>query len=619
MVGAWLKWLAVVLLTILLPLASVAGRQPVAPEVVVNGNSVVVNGTTVLTLRTDAVDGSSPTDRAQTLARAIQSLPYFGEVKVRKVGQTHVIFAGGQRLLTITRAEARAHRSSTASLAVAWSGRLRSAFANPPLIVSTDPLTIATPSNRVIPMRGTLAGRAQVTTDNAAVASVQPVPGGFRLSGNAPGNAVISIVAGSITRTIPVTVRPLAAVFPQTFSAQVAGNPALASTVEGAAEAVIRQQMVRAPGSVLNIRFLPVEAVGDTGSRSVVARVRVSAPDTIDSEGQVTVVVRNVGPVFGQESELWYCNHPESIVRTGHLFAAELKRGRSTRMLYHHINESRAPMYLRVQAVNESDEPAQLLILPGDSDPDPNPVRAGLRAAAQFFRNWNARSGEVVTIPPKSSVPISFRRMGLKDTVSGLAGLRLLSGPEQLIVRTDALPLLDVESKWRDATNTTTPWRFTGANPNNGVDLSPFTLSPHVYPEPFKTAEIRYEYGKRYGFFRIGERPIPGQQNDRSLDGNFGVIYRIRAEISNPTNEVADIEVVFEASAGYSGALFTINGALKETRLLQPKAEYRIERVRLQPGETRRIDLVTIPLSGSSYPSLISVRPFQELSSGVSR
>jgi hypothetical protein len=123
--------------------------------------------------------------------------------------------------------------------------------------------------------------------------------------------------------------------------------------------------------------------------------------------------------------------------------------------------------------------------------------------------------------------------------------------------------------------------------------------------------------GGRYGFFKIGERPISGSDSMRVLDGNFGVIYSIKAEISNPTRVASEVEMVFEASAGYSGGLFLVDGVLTESPLLQPKAEFRIGKFRLAPGETKRVELVTIPLSGSSYPSLISLRPMQTLNAGI--
>jgi hypothetical protein len=69
------------------------------------------------------------------------------------------------------------------------------------------------------------------------------------------------------------------------------------------------------------------------------------------------------------------------------------------------------------------------------------------------------------------------------------------------------------------------------------------------------------------------------------------------------------LECVFEASAGYSGALFVVNGEYIRTPLLQPKQEIQIAKVRLEPGGSKTYIVLTVPLSGSSYPATLAFRP----------
>jgi hypothetical protein len=45
--------------------------------------------------------------------------------------------------------------------------------------------------------------------------------------------------------------------------------------------------------------------------------------------------------------------------------------------------------------------------------------------------------------------------------------------------------------------------------------------------------------------------------------------------------------------------------------LLQPKTEHRMRLFNLQPGQTVRMNMVTIPLSGGSYPATITIRPVE--------
>jgi hypothetical protein len=439
----------------------------------------------------------------------------------------------------------------------------------------------------------------------------------LEIAANAPGTADVTISAGDVTQTVSVTVQPYAANLPQTFSVEVAGSPALASTVQGAIEGAIRSRLQRLPGTELTIEKITSEAVGDGQSKSLTATVKVEGNDVYDRRGTVNVIVRNASVPSLRDKALWYSNNPENVEKAGNLFGALLKKGDGCRLLYHHINAARYPMFLRAQMVNDSDIPARVLVIPGDSNPDKNPVRAGIRAAEQYFRAWATGSGEIVTIPARSTLPISLRRLAPQQTVSGLCGIRLLDGPPDVLVRTDSWPPFNLEPRWEAVTESSAPWRIVGCNPITDYDSAPYELSNHIYPNPFKRGEFRYEVGGRYGFFKIGERPISGSDSMRVLDGNFGVIYSIKAEISNPTRVVSEVEMVFEASAGYSGGLFLVDGVLTESPLLQPKAEFRIGKFRLAPGETKRVELVTIPLSGSSYPSLISLRPMQTLNAGI--
>jgi hypothetical protein len=331
----------------------------------------------------------------------------------------------------------------------------------------------------------------------------------------------------------------------------------------------------------------------------------------------VNVLVRNLGIVARKDAELWYSNDPENVKQAGPLFSSELRANTPIRLLYHHINASTSPLFIRVQVVNDSDEEAQIALMPGDCNPDKNPVRAGLKAALQYFQAWTTASGEVVTIPPRSTIPLSLRRLGVGDTMSGLCGLRLISGPRTVLLRTDAWPPFRLEPSWAPALVSSAPWREVGAHPINDFDRAPFQPSLHVYPNPYRVEEVQYTVGGRYGFVRIGQKPIARQDRTSQLDGNFGVIYNIRASVDNRTTQSTEVEVVFESSAGYSGGIFYVDGQVVETPLMQPKAESRIARFRIEPGATRRFEIVTLPLSGSSYPSTITIRPIQELSGGI--
>jgi hypothetical protein len=114
--------------------------------------------------------------------------------------------------------------------------------------------------------------------------------------------------------------------------------------------------------------------------------------------------------------------------------------------------------------------------------------------------------------------------------------------------------------------------------------------------------------GGKFAFVRIGQHAIPSLDDRSSLDGNFGVLYSVRTRLSNPTVESQMVELAFEASAGYSAGLFVIDGVKLVLPRILSKQELQVKRIRLAPGETRILNLLTIPLSGSSYPATLTMR-----------
>lgn len=426
-----------------------------------------------------------------------------------------------------------------------------------------------------------------------------------------PGRAIVSVSAGGETKAISVVVRTAAMAFPQSIRAEVSGAPASKETVLGAIQTAIHTRLVVQPGTEISLVHAQTTEVRPGDSQTFVARVSATSAEGTRSEGQVFVSVRNIALPAKEESTLWYCNNPESVKKLGALFSSQLEAEQPVRLLYHHENDSRSVFVLKVQVVNESDLPGRIEVIPGDSPPDANPVRAGFRAATQFMRGWKQGSGEIVSIPPHRTLPISLRRLWPGQTASGLCSLRLLEGgPEKMLVRVDARAPFALDATWRAATKSPTPWRIVGHQPINEFDAPARTLTDQIYPNPYQFIDASYEVGGRFAFIRLGQNSIVRQDRRDRLDGNFGVVYKIRSTVANPTSRPATVEVVFEASAGYGGALGIWDGRFLATPLLSPKQEAPLARIKLNPGEKRTFLFTTLPFSGGSYPSTIAIRPY---------
>jgi hypothetical protein len=592
-------------------LCSAVVSAALATTVRSSGSSIYVNEVEVVKLRTFSA-GRSPSDRASLLAPLLESGLNQGNARVSSVGKVTRILVADKPWLQITAEEAKAANTSQTSLATNWCNAIQSAASLPPVKLSIRQIKAPAGGMRLVPIIGSLVQSAVAQSSNEKIVKVTRNGATLSIQGISAGTAQIKVSAGAVQANLDVTVQPLAAYFPQTLNADVTGTPASRDTVAGALVATVNGQLGAVDGVQVSFTPPPVVEIATGESRSYQIRVKASGPESFPSEGMVTVTVRNTSLGYRSEAELWYSNNPESVKKPMRLFVAGLKSNEPVRMLYHHMNVYTQPMIMTVEAINNTNTPAKVLIMPGDAVSEQNPVDAGFKAADQFVTAWRKYSGEIVEIPAYSIMPISLRRVKRNETVSGLCYLRLLDGgPEQLVVRCEArLPSL-VESKWKLAMTSPTPWRIAGLKKIGDLASVPMPDTLHIYPHPFKDEDVIYTVGGPYGFVRIGQTPIARQDNKGALDGNFGVVYTIKANLENNTANPADVELVYESSAGYGGALFVIDGDFRKTPFMTPKQEKQLIRYRMQPYTTKSLKIMTVPLSGSAYPCTLTIRPVQ--------
>ena len=574
-----------------------------------DGATLFVNEAEVLTLRA-SVAGSSPAARIKTLVAKLGAMDSLG-LTVNNTETGSKIYSGGELLILVNKDEAGKAGLTMSGLAGRWAKNLQAAWDLPAIQVDKSSVAMLPGATEVVTLTGSEVRRAPIYLQNGDSTSVTRKGNRLVLYGSALGKSVVTVGDGEEAKTINVRILPKAAAFPQTINVAVVGTPASSLAVEGALATGVKSKLQTADGARVEFNKPPVGDIPIGEKRTYQVRASVTAPEAFPSEGVVSVVVTNLGLGHRRESELWYCNEPENIPGPRTLFLANLKADDPVRMLYHHINASPAPLLFRVLAVNDNDEPARLVLMPGDSK-DKNPVLAGVRAADPFFRSWLTGSGEVITLPPHTSIPIAFRRLAPQETSSGLCYLRLLpGGPSSLQVNAEAYAAQPLDATWQAASMTPTPYRETGPIAEGPKFAA--SLSDLIFPKPFKDEEFIYRAGGPFGFFRVGQKPIERRDPGKPLDGNFGVIYDIKATAENPTSEAVNVELVYETSAGYSGGLFSVDGEIVRLPLMQSKAEAKLAVFKLEPGQSKTINVITIPLSGSSYPVTLALRPVNKL------
>lgn len=576
------------------------------------GATLVVNEVPVLTFRTRNA-GASPTARASSAAKVLSSGVRQDQIHVAPGKKDAKVTAGGQVIARVTALEAKANGSEPLALANRWATQIRSALSLPALSISIAEVHLPPGGTRTIKVLGSAARSFTLSNSDPQVVAIRRDGNQIMLKSLRKGSAIVKASAGKEQAAFQVAVLPYAANLPQRLVAEVTGVPASASTVLGALKSTLQTKLKTIDGSTVEWGALKGSALGPGKSSSYIVPIKVTAPNAYPKAGNVEINVRNSGLTLKPETELWYCNHPENLTGTGLLFAAALEPGEAARVLYHHLNASSMPLVVQGLVANMSNRPAKVMIISGDGDPDKDPVRTGAEAGERFVRAYVNGSGEIVEIPAQSAIPIALRRLAPGQTISGLGYLRCVdSEPGALMFRAEAVAPASIDAKWMASANSGSPWQIAGSRGLSKYELSPVSLSDHVYPQPFKQVQADYTVGGPFTFIRIGQKPIASSNDQMALDGNFGVSYTIKSTLSNPTDKLTEVDMIFEASAGYSSAIFVLNGKVERSPMLQSKQEYLIRRLRLAPGQTMKITTQTIPLSGSSYPATITFRPSRE-------
>jgi hypothetical protein len=213
-------------------------------------------------------------------------------------------------------------------------------------------------------------------------------------------------------------------------------------------------------------------------------------------------------------------------------------------------------------------------------------VLVGYAAAKRYLDCYLKDIGRVVEVKPSGSMRIVSQVLPHNYTSSGVIGLRQISGTPLKVV---------VQAADDD-------WSIRNLSPT-------LSLSKSIFPNPSKEVDASYSVGGPWAFIRIGKHPITnGTEENLRLDGNYGVIYNLNINVNNPTQTRRKIEVLFEATAGPSRAIFIDNMELICIKHTAAPAEEKVMSFSLAPGESRTLHLKTMPLAGSAYPATVIVK-----------
>jgi hypothetical protein len=410
---------------------------------------------------------------------------------------------------------------------------------------------------------------------------------------------VTGLHAGSTTITasdqfgqsaaLSVSVQPYAGKASAAAAVTITGDPAGAAFVaEEAARAAVRVTYplagarVDAPASnVADARPLAADT-----TLAVHVPVSITGPNLYPYRQTVTVTVSNLAQPNVPPRFVLVSDFPETITENGTLFYADVNPESPARLLYYHYAAAGAPLRrVLVKVQNNGVESSLIQLTAGIGGPDPNVLMVGHESTKRFLRHEAAGEGEIFEVPPHATVNIVDQLLPANSLVSGLMQARVVAG--------DGVRVAVVV---QDATDSP-------VGPISDTLLSSAVRHARgVYDVPDFYYDEEYTVGDSPTVLNIGKLPLPNLVRGEVLGGDYGVKQSATVTLVNPDAADAQVGMWLEPRGGRATATFLVDGELTEVRATNAGVFTMVRSFQVPAHGYRRINVVTMPEGGSSYP-----------------
>jgi hypothetical protein len=419
------------------------------------------------------------------------------------------------------------------------------------------------------------------------------------IAGHAVGTTVISVKDDRevVTRDIPVRVAYAAGSAGDRTAIRVTGNPATTTFLREAAAAAAQRVATLRPGAAVQIS---PDTLNIRGNLNVDDRTAIDVPLQITGDGYIPVNgtthvdIENVALPNIQPARLLVSDYPETLSANGVLFTADLDRRDAQRFLYYHYNPAGQPSRrILLRASNASAQPATLQFISGSAGPETNEMEVGHLSTQRFLVRELQNEGSVVTIPPSATVNIVDHPLPPGTIVSALLQLREIDGnPVHLtLIAQDAGAPLDQSAD-------TTQLLSGGVAHARGEYQVPQFYFDYSYDVQAENLEIP-----------IGQLPLPNLRQGEALAGDYGVQQAVTVTIVNSGSAGTPVAIYANPRGGRATGTFLIDRTLVQTHALPAFSRYKIWQETIAAHTFRRVQIITMPEGGSSYPLRLIFAP----------
>ncbi len=425
---------------------------------------------------------------------------------------------------------------------------------------------------------------------NIVRAVFNPIERSIDLFGLRAGSTTVTATGESgVSATLSVTVLTYAGKASNSASATITGNPASADFVAQTAAQAAKLIAYPEPGARVLVDSTQVRQAHQlpaNNASTVLVPLSITGPGYAPYNQTVSVRLTNLAQPALPPKNLLVSDFPETIVENGTLFYADVNFDDPARLLYYHYAAARSiTRRVLVKAQNSGVESSLVMLISGIAGPDPNILSIGHESTKRFLIHEAAGEGQIFEVPPGATINVVDQLLPAGNLVSGLMQMRVVAG--------DGVRVAVVVQNADE----------TAVEPISDTLLSSAVKHARgIYQVPDFFYDVSYAVGADPATLTIGKLPLPNLVQGEVLGGDYGVKQSAAITLLNSTPRDARVGMWFEPRGGRATGTFLIDGRLVQ---LHPVGVGRpaLMRTFIVPARGyRKINIVTMPEGGSSYP-----------------
>jgi len=387
---------------------------------------------------------------------------------------------------------------------------------------------------------------------------------------------------------------PAGTIAPET-RVTITGDPADPAFVfEQAQFAALRAASLQ-PGAT--IRIGGVEGVRDAlpvgKERLLTVPVTITAPEMSPVHALTNVTVQNLASPYIVPRSLVVSDEPEYLTASGTLLTATIAPGTAARFFSYHENVAGQPARrLRVRVTNLGDAPSVLSMEGAYGGPSSDVFAVGHSASRRFLLRSLPHEGRLLTLAPHSTALLRDDDLPAGTVGNAIFELADLQGPP-----------LQVDLSAEHAVGPLRP-------------LAPPTAAGihdrharGIYPLANLHATFSYAPDQPPVIMPVGGLALPNTGPGLALGGDYGVFFAFTVEVHNPTDDPLPIALYINPRSGRVTGTFAIDRSVVSVHALPALAHPKLWEGVVQAHASGRLEILTMPEGGSSYPLNLVLGP----------